>query len=81
MKICELCLHSWRGECSLGLRIPSGMSCREFAPGIERFCSDPKDFVDSRQVVEMATYFGLKKSELKKVAEMAVREQLYKQPG
>lgn len=80
MKICELCLH-WRGECSLDLRIPSGMSCREFAPGIERFCSDPKDFVDSRQVVEMATYFGLKKSELKKVAEMAVREQLYKQPG
>lgn len=68
MKICEFCLrYSPQGTCELGLNIPKGMSCREFAPGLEKFCSDPKDFVSPKQIVEMATYFGLQRTELKKV--------------
>ncbi len=51
------------------------MSCREFGPGIERFCSDPKDFVNSGQIVQMATFFGMKGTELKKVKLMAAREE------
>jgi len=49
------------------------MSCREFEPGLEKFCADPKDFVSPRQIVEMATYFGLQKTELKKVKVIAQR--------
>jgi hypothetical protein len=49
------------------------MSCRDFGPGIEKFCSDPKDFVSSNQIVEMATFFGMKGTELKKVKLMASR--------
>jgi hypothetical protein len=76
MIVCELCLHYRQdGECSLGLKIPKGMSCREFGPGIERFCSNPKDFVSSSQVIQMATFFGMKGTELKKVKLMAVREE------
>ena len=70
--------QSQQNECTLGLRIPSGMSCREFATGIERFCADPKDFVSSNQVVEMAAFFGLKGRELKKVKLMASREETYR---
>ena len=74
MIVCELCLHYQRdGECRLGLKIPKGMSCRDFGPGIEKFCSDPKDFVSSNQIVEMATFFGMKGTELKKVKLMANR--------
>jgi NACalpha-BTF3-like transcription factor len=51
------------------------MSCREFAPGLDKFCSDPKDFVNPRQIVQMATHFGMKRTELKKVELMAVREE------
>jgi len=51
------------------------MSCREFAPELERFCSDPKDFVSPAQLVQMATFFGMKGSELKKVKLMAAREE------
>ncbi len=51
------------------------MSCREFGPGIERFCADPKDFVNSGQIVQMATFFGMKGTELKKVKLMAAREE------
>jgi len=43
------------------------MGCREFDPGLENFCSNPSDFVSSRQVVEMAIYFGIKGVELKKI--------------
>ena len=75
MIICELCSHYQRGECKLGLQIPKGMSCREFGPGIERFCSDPNDFVSSNQIVQMATFFGMKGRELKKVKLMAAREE------
>jgi len=74
MNICEFCLrYSPEGTCEIGLKIPKGMSCREFAPGLEKFCADPKDFVSPRQIVEMATYFGLQKTELKKVKIIAQR--------
>ena len=76
MIVCELCLHYRQdGVCSLGLKIPKAMSCREFGPGLERFCSNPNDFVNSSQVVQMATFFGMKGTKLKKVKLMAVREE------
>jgi hypothetical protein len=55
----------------LGLKIPKGMSCREFAPVIEQFCSNPNDFVSPAQIIQMATFFGFKKAELKKIGLMA----------
>jgi hypothetical protein len=55
----------------LGLNIPKGMSCREFAPSMEKFCSNPNDFVSPNQIIQMATYFGFKKAELKKIKLMA----------
>jgi hypothetical protein len=51
------------------------MSCREFGPSLERFCSDPKDFVNPRQIIQMATFFGVKGTELKKIKLMADREE------
>ncbi|MFN2531620.1 MAG: hypothetical protein ABR555_10010 [Pyrinomonadaceae bacterium] len=51
------------------------MSCRDFGPVLERFCSNPKDFVSSRQIVEIATFFGMKGTELKKVKLMAAMEE------
>jgi hypothetical protein len=59
----------------LGLNIPKGMSCREFAPGIEKFCSNPSDFVSPSQIIQMATFFGFKKAELKKIKLMAEAEE------
>jgi hypothetical protein len=72
MIVCEFCLH-YRddGKCMLGLNIPKAMSCREFGPGIEKFCSNPTDFVSPGQIIQMATYFGFKKAELKKIKLMA----------
>ena len=76
MRICELCSHyGVSGECGLGLRIPKGMSCQHFGPTMEKFCSDPKDFVNERQIIGMATFFGMKGTELKKVKLMASREE------
>jgi hypothetical protein len=76
MIACDLCVYRVQeGECSLGLKIPKGMSCREFGPGIDRFCSNPTDFVNSSQIVQMATFFGMKGAELKKVKLMASREE------
>jgi hypothetical protein len=49
------------------------MGCHEFDPSLEKFCSDPKDFVGPAQIVQMASYFGMKGSELKKVNLMAAR--------
>jgi hypothetical protein len=75
MIACELCLHyGLSGECKVGLRIPKGMSCPDFNPTMEKFCANPKDFVDERQIVQMATFFGMKGTELKKVKLMASRE-------
>jgi hypothetical protein len=76
MIICEFCSqYGPDGKCLLGLNIAKGMSCREFGPGIERFCSNPNDYVNPRQIVQMATYFGMKGTELKKVRLMATREE------
>jgi hypothetical protein len=75
MIVCEFCLHyAENGSCKLDLDLPKGMSCREFGPGIEKFCADPKDFVSPNQIIEMATYFGFQKTELKKVRLMATIE-------
>lgn len=68
MIICDFCLNfSSDGSCRLGLKIPKTMRCREFNPGMEKFCADPTDFVSPNQIVEMARYFGINKTELKKV--------------
>ena len=76
MIICEFCMrYEPDGKCGLGLNIPKGMSCREFDPGIVRFCANPKDFVSPRQIIEMATYFGIKGMELKKIKLMMAREE------
>jgi hypothetical protein len=74
MAICEFCVNFTRdGACALGLDIRTGMTCREFRPGMEKFCSNPKDFVSPNQIVQMATYFGMGRTELKKVKLMATR--------
>jgi hypothetical protein len=51
------------------------MSCREFGPVIEHFCSNPKDFVDSGQIIQMARFFGFHRAELKKITLMAAEEE------
>lgn len=38
---------------------------------MEKFCSNPSDFVSPSQIIQMATYFGFKKAELKKIKLMA----------
>jgi hypothetical protein len=74
MAICEFCLEFTKdGKCTIGLDIRKGMTCREFRPGMEKFCSDPKDFVNPGQIVQMANYFGIGRTELKKVKLMATR--------
>jgi hypothetical protein len=76
MIICDLCSHyGLSGECRLGLRLAKGMSCQDFGPTLEKFCANPKDFVSERQIIEMATFFGMKGTELKKVKLMASREE------
>ena len=74
MKVCDFCTqYQEDGSCRLGRNIPKTMGCHEFEPSLERFCSDPKDFVGPAQIVQMATFFGMKGSELKKVNLMAAR--------
>jgi hypothetical protein len=51
------------------------MSCREFTPGIKNFCSEPGDFVNAAQIIQMATFFGIKRAEMKKVKLIASREE------
>ncbi len=51
----------------MGLNIPKTMKCREFAPGMEKFCAKPTDFVSLNQITDMARFFGIEKTELKKV--------------
>ena len=76
MIVCDFCKYFRQdGQCYLGLKIPKAMGCREFAPSLEKFCSEPKDFVSHAQLVQMATFFGMKGSELKKVNLMASREE------
>ena len=57
------------------------MGCREFAPSLEQFCSESKDFVSHAQIVQMATFFGMRGSELKKVKLMASREESARSQG
>ncbi len=79
MIVCDFCLQFGPdGKCRLGLNIPKRMGCREFRPGFESFCANPKDFVNPGQIVQMATYFGFKGMELKKVRLMAEREEMLK---
>ena len=74
MIVCDFCKYYRQdAQCYLGLKLPSAMSCREFKPALEKFCSDPKDFVSHAQIVQMATFFGMKGRELKKVNLMAAR--------
>ena len=74
MIICEFCLLRLPdGLCGVGLTIPKTMKCRQFAPGIDRFCAKPTDFVSPNQIVEMARFFGLERTELKKVKVIAER--------
>jgi len=74
MIVCDFCAHYQQdGKCGLGLSIPKGMGCRGFGPGIARFCADPKDFVSPNQIIQMAIFFGMKGTELKKVKLMATR--------
>lgn len=76
MIVCDFCSQYQRdGRCRLGLNIPKAMGCREFDPSMERFCSDPEDFISAGQINQMATFFGIKGRELKKVALMAAREE------
>jgi hypothetical protein len=75
MTVCEFCRHYTPGaECGIGLNIPKTMSCRDFKPGIEKFCADPKDFVSENQIVQMSTFFGFQRTELKKIKAMAATE-------
>ena len=76
MKVCDFCTqYRQDGSCRLGLNIPKAMSCRLFEPSFESFCSDPKDFVSPAQIVQMASFFGMKGRELKRVSLMAAREE------
>lgn len=76
MIICEFCLQlAEDGKCAFGLNLPRGMSCREFDPGISKFCLNPQDFVSSGQIIQMATFFGIKGTELKKIKLIAAREE------
>ena len=76
MVLCEFCVQQEPdGRCHLGLNTPKHMGCREFDPGIEKFCAKPDDFVNSGQVIQMATYFGIKGKELNKVKQMAAQEE------
>jgi hypothetical protein len=76
MIVCEFCLlYQQNSKCALDLKIRKGMSCREFVPSMAMFCADPKDFVNPNQIVQMASFFGMKGMELKKVKLMAAREE------
>lgn len=81
MTICDFCSHFKYGQCGLGLNAPKTMSCREFSASLAGFCSDPKDFVSPRQIIEMAQYFGIKRTELKKVKLMIAAEETSRMPG
>jgi hypothetical protein len=54
------------------------MRCLDFAPGIERFCQDPTDYKGGEQLHQMASYFGLRGKELKRVHELARGQSLEK---
>ena len=68
MTICEFCSYNQQtGKCGFGLKPPQGMSCVEFTPSLEQFCSEQSDFRDADQIIQMASFFGIKRVEMKKV--------------
>lgn len=68
MTLCEFCvLQQSNGSCRNGLSIPKKMRCVDFAPGIEKFCATPADYVGQEQLKQMALFFGLAGKELKRV--------------
>lgn len=76
MTLCEFCqLQQKQGGCELGHQPPKKMRCRDFQPGFVRFFGDRADFTGRGQVEQMARFFGLTGSELKKVLTMADREE------
>lgn len=75
MRVCDFCDEYKAGKCDLGLTLRKTMTCREFTPSIGQFCSDPLDFVNVGQIVQMAMYFGFQKMELKKIRAMATKEE------
>lgn len=77
MIVCEFCreYEADINKCRLGLKIPKAMGCREFDPVMEQFCANPADFVSREQIMQMASYFGFKGKELKKVGLMVAREE------
>jgi hypothetical protein len=76
MTICEFCIHyRAEGACGLGLNLPKRMGCRDFEPGLDKFCGNPNDFVSANQLVQMAAYFGIRGMEMKKVKLMAAQEE------
>lgn len=76
MIICEFCLERREdGQCGLGLKQPTRISCRDFEPGIEKFCANPSDFKSANQIIQMATFFEFKGKELKKIKEVAQHEE------
>ena len=74
--ICDFCDQQRDGNCLLDLRMPKGMSCREFDPQISSFCSNQADFVNAGQIVGMAQFFEMRGTELKKVKRMALEAEL-----
>jgi hypothetical protein len=71
MTLCEFCvLQQADGVCSRGHTTPKNMKCVDFTPGIERFCSTPADYTGREQLKQMASFFGIKGKELKRVLEM-----------
>jgi hypothetical protein len=76
MKLCEFCqLQQKEGGCELGHKPPEKMRCRDFQPGFDRFFGDRADFTGRKQIEQMALFFGLAGSELKKVLKMVDHEE------
>lgn len=72
MSICQFCSRLMgQGECYLGLKLPKSMRCREFDPSLQKFCSNPDDFANAGQILQMANFFGIKGPELKKIVVLA----------
>ena len=76
MMICEFCRqYQANRQCAVGLAMPKAMSCREFDPGIEKFCANPADFTGAGQLIQMSVFFGIKGVELKKIKQLAAHEE------
>ena len=75
VEVCDFCVQLSAGR-QLPARpdIPKTMGCHAFEPSLERFCSDPKDFVGPAQIIQMATFFGMK-GVSEEVTRMAAREE------